>query len=468
MLTTFVVLVVVTLTARNLLLRDADVRANGDVTQEVDEFRTFAAEGVDPTTSQPFTSVTRMLEVYMARQSPVPGEVMAGVVGDQVIQGPGEPGPLFTDPTLLATITGAAASGGVMDTSAGPMRWGRVQIDNVQGGSGIFVVAVFTDQARELVDRTMRTIAIVGLGGLVLTTGIAYFVAGRILAPVRTVRRVAADIGKNDLTARVPVVGRDDVAALAATFNEMLDRIEQAYMTQRQFVDDAGHELRTPITIVRGHLELLSDDPEERRATLALVDSELVRMGRIVSDLLMLAKAEQPDFVVARSVDAAGLVLDIESKVQTIGDRRWLLMELAEGSCRVDPERITQAMVQLAANAVSHTEDDSTIRLGSRFVGEGERRRFSIWITDEGPGVRQEDAAAIFERFQRGADRTGSANRSGAGLGLAIVRAIADAHHGSAWVRSVPGEGATFGLDLPSPDPQTLYVTPTPGPEVNR
>ena len=162
--------------------------------------------------------------------------------------------------------------------------------------------------------------------------------------------------------------GRDEIGALAETFNEMLDRIESAYTTQRQFVDDAGHELRTPITVVRGHLELLPDDPEERAKTLALVDSELVRMGRIVSDLLMLAKAEQPDFVVGRSVDVAALVLDIESKVQALGDRRWLLMEVAEGHAVLDPERVTQAILQLASNAVAHTEDGSTIRLGSRYV----------------------------------------------------------------------------------------------------
>ena len=237
----------------------------------------------------------------------------------------------------------------------------------------------------------------------------------------------------------------------------MLDRIEHAYTTQRQFVDDAGHELRTPITVVRGHLELMSDDPAERRKTLALVDSELVRMGRIVSDLLMLAKAEQPDFVVPRPSDVAALMLNIESKVQTLGARRWLLMEVAEGSVDLDPERITQAMLQLASNAVGHTADESTIKLGSRFVGDGPTRRLSIWITDEGPGVRPEDAPLIFNRFQRArhADHS-TAPRTGAGLGLAIVRAIADGHGGSAWVRSMPGEGATFGLDIPAEADQPL------------
>lgn len=457
MLTTFVLLVVVVVTARNLLLRDVDVRANDDVAQEADEFRTFAGVGVDPTTTRPFESVERLLEVYLARQSTAHDELMLGVVGGRTVETPNIPAALDGQQRLLASVAGTGTTSGVAETTVGQMRWGTVIIENEAGVGGSFVIGVFTGPARALVDDSMRTLALVGLGGLVLTTGIAYLVAGQILAPVRNVRKVASETGELDLTARVPVDGRDDIADLAETFNAMLDRIESAYTTQRQFIDDAGHELRTPITVVRGHLELMSDDPEERRNTLALVDSELGRMGRIVSDLLMLAKAEQPDFVMAARVDAAQLLLDIESKVQTLGNRSWLLMEVAEGQCSLDAERITQAMLQLAANAVGHTEEGSPIRLGSRFVGQGRETVLSIWLSDNGPGVRPEDAPLIFQRFQRGSptDRSGPSERSGAGLGLSIVRAIADAHHGSAWVRSVPGSGATFGLDIPAP---TAYV----------
>ena len=468
MLTTLLLLVVVLVTARNLLMRDVDVRANADIEQEADEFRRFAAEGVDPTTTAPFESVERLLEVYLARQSPAAGEVMLGLVADRVVTQPDGivPDSLTRDPEVLPSLRTASDTAGVLNTEAGEVRWGRVAVDNPGGEDGTFLVTVFTRGGQDLVDRTMGTIAAVGGVGLLLTTGVAYLVAGRILAPVRTLRAVAAEIGETDLTARVPVDGRDDIADLAETFNAMLDRLEHAYTTQRQFVDDAGHELRTPITIVRGHLELLPDDLEERRRTLALVDSELDRMGRIVSDLLMLAKAEQPDFVVPKETEVAGLLLDVESKVQTLGDRGWLLMEVAEGTCRLDAQRITQAMVQLASNAVGHTETGSRIRLGSRFVGDGTARVFSVWIADDGPGVSPEDAPKIFERFHRGrpSDQAPATHRSGAGLGLAIVRAIADAHGGSAWVRSAPGQGATFGLDVPAP---TTVPTDPPTEEIS-
>ena len=107
----------------------------------------------------------------------------------------------------------------------------------------------------------------------------------------------ARSISETDLTRRIPVSGRDEIAELARTFNAMLDRLEAAFATQRAFVSDASHELRTPITIVRGHLELLGDDPQERRETIALVTDELDRMSRFVDDLLLLAKAERDDFL---------------------------------------------------------------------------------------------------------------------------------------------------------------------------
>ncbi len=159
-----------------------------------------------------------------------------------------------------------------------------------------------------------------------------------------------------------------------------------------------------------------------------------------------------------REVDVTDLTLDIEAKAQMLGSRDWQLMEVAEGVAGIDSQRVTQAALQLATNAVSHTRDGDVIQLGSAFVVDDDRRLFRVWVRDTGPGVAPEDASRIFERFRRGnptpADVGGPApERGGAGLGLAIVRAITDAHHGSVWVDSTPGEGATFGIDLPVHDP---------------
>lgn len=199
-----------------------------------------------------------------------------------------------------------------------------------------------------------------------MTTGIGWAVAGRILAPVRPVRRAAAQLTEQDLTRRIPVQGRDDIALLAETFNAMLDRLERAFAAQRQFVDDAGHELRTPITIVRGHLELMGDDPAEQAETIRLVTDELDRMSRIVEDLLLLAKAERPRLRHARAGPAGR------------ADRRRVREGAGAGRARVGPGRGCRPGGRagpaahhagdgpLAQNAVQHTVPGQRIRIGSR------------------------------------------------------------------------------------------------------
>lgn len=457
-LTTALVLLALGLTLRALLMADVDRTANSDVLQELDEFRTFAREGVDPTTAEPFESPERLLRLYLGRQIPASHEVHLGMDDARVFavdRSAGDPGPydLASDSELVNRIRDSSEPSGVAESPAGPVRWGKVTID---GGDSTFVIAVFTAPERAEIDATMRVFAWGALGGLALTALFGYLVAGQILAPVREVRKVAERIQESDLTRRVPVHGRDDISQLAMTFNAMLDRIEAAYDTQRRFVDDAGHELRTPITVIRGHLETMdpAEDPASRAETMRLVDSELDRMSRIVTDLLIMAKSERPDFVKPRPVDAAELLLDIESQAQQLGDRRWELVEIAEGDATLDPQRITQAVLQLASNAVTHTEPGGRIRLGSRWIepgtGAAAKRRLLVSVNDDGPGVKPQDAERIFARFDRGT--AGTSASGGAGLGLSIVTAIATAHGGTVRLDSTHGEGATFAIDIPASD----------------
>ncbi|MEU6183742.1 histidine kinase dimerization/phospho-acceptor domain-containing protein [Streptomyces coeruleorubidus] len=193
-----------------------------------------------------------------------------------------------------------------------------------QGRSdGTFIVAYAVDRDTREVDRTMRTLALVGAIGLVLAGGASWLVSGQILEPVNTVRRAAARISHDDLTERIPVDGHDEISALTEQFNGMLDRLDQAFGAQRQFLDDASHELRTPITIIRGNLEFVADDdPPERAAVVRLCTDELDRMSRIVGDLLLLAKSRRPDFVVVENVTLPDLASDIQAKVRALGARR--------------------------------------------------------------------------------------------------------------------------------------------------
>jgi two-component system, OmpR family, sensor kinase len=180
------------------------------------------------------------------------------------------------------------------------------------------------------------------------------------------------------------------------------------------------------------------------RATVALADDELGRMNRMVSDLLLLARSEQPSFLHVERVDVAALTAEIVGKVGRLGDREWVLETAARVDAQLDPQRITQAVVALADNACRHTRPCDRIGLGSQLTGGWLR----FWVSDTGPGVDAADRDRIFERFARGS--TAARRSDGAGLGLSIVRAIAHAHGGQVLLDSAPGRGATFTLELPA------------------
>ncbi|CAM5463487.1 sensor histidine kinase [Streptomyces atroolivaceus] len=448
-----VALAAVAATTRSILLTDLDHRISTLLAQETREFANFVEHGKDPDTGTPFAGPQRLLEVHLQRQYADTGEellaVVSGPSGSSTLRQNREIStglPLHRDRASLKEITGSPESTGTLQRPRGEIRWAKVDVGSAGADpQGTFVVAFHADGERAVVNGVFRVLLAISGVALLMTTGIAWVVAGRILAPVRLVRATAAQLTEQDLTRRIPIHGRDDISALAETFNAMLDRLERAFGTQRQFIDDAGHELRTPITIVRGHLELMGDDPAEREETVRLVTDELDRMSRIVEDLLLLAKAERSDFTTPEPVQLAELTADVYVKVRALGRRDWHLDGGADGWALLDPQRITQAMVQLAQNAVQHTAPGATVRIGSRFTDDGE---VELYVADSGSGVRPQDAEVIFQRFRRGASRRGSRG-SGAGLGLSIVKAIAEGHRGRVELRPTPGGGATFALLLP-------------------
>lgn len=443
-------LVSVVLVTRNVLINGLEREIAAALQQEVDEFAQFARQGRNPETGQPFTTAADMLQVHLERQRTGESEVLAGISATAAtppqVQGQADAIRAISEPGVLAAIATGAAPAGVLSTREGELRWVRVPIELRGTVDGYFVVGFLVTPESAEIDKVVRTLTLVSLIGLVLAAGVSWIVAGQILAPVRLLHRAAAQIGEDDLTRRIPVRGNDDIAALTEQFNAMMERLQAAFAAQREFLDDASHELRTPITIIRGNLELLGDDPAERAEDIRLCLDELDRMSRIVEDLLLLAKSERPDFVRPGPVELAELTSDVDAKVRALGERRWQLEAIGEGTVRVDPQRITQAMVQLAHNAVQHTKPGDVITIGSALrLGT-----MTFWITDSGPGVPPQDRQAIFERFSRGSTGGARAHGAGAGLGLAIVTAIADAHGGAVRLQSVPGQGATFGIEIPA------------------
>lgn len=315
---------------------------------------------------------------------------------------------------------------------------------------GVFVVAHATAGERAEAFESIATMSQIFVPVFLAAIAMAWLAAGRVLAPLRTMTATAHAISETDLTQRLPVDGKGELAELALTFNDMMDRLETAFSTQREFINDAGHELRTPITIIRGHLELMGDDPQEQEETRQIVMSELDRMSRMVDDLILLAKAERTDFLQLEAVDARELTNELYVKATALGKRNWQLENIAKGRIVVDRQRITEAVMNLAQNATQHTQETDTITIGSGIT----KGKVRFWVRDTGEGIPDSEQQRIFERFAR---VSSSRRRSeGAGLGLAIVRAIAEAHGGQVQLRSQFGTGSTFTLVLPLDPPQEV------------
>ncbi len=333
---------------------------------------------------------------------------------------------------------------GTVDTAQGKVRYGVVPMQ-VAGSPevGVFVIAVFRDLELAEINSSTWTFAAVAFGTLALAAVAAFLVAGRVLRPIRLVRQTAQQISATDLSQRIPVEGNDDLAELARTFNGMLDRLQTTFEAQRQFLNDASHELRTPITIVQGHLELLETDPNGRAESLAIAMDELERMRRMVEDLLMLARSDNPNFLRLSEVDLEPFIDEVLDKARTLAPRKWYLDHRAEGVAILDRQRITQAMLQLALNATQHTTVDQEIHLGTEIRDD----QLHLWVRDTGSGIPPADRERVFDRFDRGGSPNG--NGPGTGLGLAIVRAIARGHGGRIVLTHPPSGGAQFSLELP-------------------
>ena len=445
-----VAIVASVLVVRRVLTVQVDQRIDDALVQEMDELRRLA-KGRDPDTGQRFRgNVERIFEVFLQRNIPARNEVHLTFVNNQPFLRSRQVAPYRLDRDReLASRWGTLTDperGRIGDTPAGTVEYLAAPLRTGPETRGVFVAAFFRD--RELDEIDPATWGAVGVGVATLLVGslLAWRVAEGVLRPVREVTGTALSISESDLMRRIQVTGRDEIAALATTFNEMLDRLEEAFATQRRFVDDAGHELRTPITVIRGHLELLEDDPDERRNTMSLVMDELNRMQRIVNDLLVLAKAEQPDFLDLDTVDIAALTEEVHAKAGALAPRDWRLESVGRGLVVADRQRLTQAIMQLAQNAAQHTVDGVPIVLGS-VIADREAR---LWVRDSGPGIPVDQQANIFRRFARG---RGGHRSEGAGMGLAIVKAIAEAHHGRVEVLSRLGAGSTFTVVIPTDQP---------------
>jgi len=289
-------------------------------------------------------------------------------------------------------------------------------------------------------------------GGLALAGALlaAFLIGTRVSRPLRRMAAVAAKVDAGDLHPRIhdPRGESHEVRVLSDAFNHMLDRLTEAFAGQRAFVADASHELRTPLTVIRGQLEVLAaqdhPSPEELRRVEALVQAEIARVSRLVDDLLLLARSEQAEFLRLAPIELRPFVEQLWDGMSLLADRRFELAgEVPEGILTADPDRLAQALRNLVANAIEHTEPGTgLVRLRVLALSSGHLR---LLVEDDGPGIPGEQRERVFDRFHR-TDAARDRASGGAGLGLSIVRAIAQAHRGEVSVGSSSEGGARIEL----------------------
>jgi signal transduction histidine kinase len=301
--------------------------------------------------------------------------------------------------------------------------------------------------------------AFVLAGALVLVLALiaSYLAGARVSAPLRGLAAVARRVDAGELGPRMdpPSGSGSEVRVLAEAFNHMLDRLQEAFAGQRTFVADASHELRTPLTVIRGQLEVLAVDDAptaaEVRRVEGLLQAEVTRVSRLVDDLLLLTKAEQRDFLHKEEVDLQQFLEDLWDGLSLTAQRRFEVGEVPAGRLRADPDRLAQALRNLARNAIEHTEPDTgLVRIE---VTQFRADEVVLAVLDDGAGIPVPERERVFERFHR-IDPGRSRSIGGAGLGLAIVWAIADAHGGYARAADRGNRpGARVELRLPGFSP---------------
>ncbi|WP_159448749.1 cell wall metabolism sensor histidine kinase WalK [Demequina sp. NBRC 110053] len=425
-------------------------RIDASITEDIG-LRTQAfielAQEPDPTTGEPYASSDDLMREAMIRVVATPTESAVAHTGTIARFVPSNPNRLRLEDDAAFLATAAQNATEVVrvrstTTDLANYRYAAVPIIEPEGDTvGVFTIAADRGAQMASLRETFTVYALVAILALALIGIVAWTTVGRMLRPITVLQERARRINEHGLAERIPVTGHDDLALLTRTVNGMLDRLERAFSDQRQLLDDASHELRTPLSIMRTNLELIEPrDPDEVMRTQRDLLEEVEMMSRLVDDLVTLAKSDRPEFVLRERVDLADLTRQTFARAQALGDRDWQLEAVGDGPVEIDAQRITQAWLQLAANAVKFSDPGTVVALGTAIEGPD----VHLWVRDEGIGIAPEDQAHVLERFSRV-----DPEAEGAGLGLPIAAAIAAAHGGRLAIESTLGKGSAFAIIVP-------------------
>jgi heavy metal sensor kinase len=313
-------------------------------------------------------------------------------------------------------------------------------------------VGTLRDPVDDALRQLLAVLVVGGAGAILASTVVGRWLAAQALRPIDTITRTALAISRaDDLDKRIPQVGpQDEVGRLAATFNLMLDRLEKLFRAQQRFIADISHELRSPLTTIRGNVDLLRRMNCVDEPSLDAIQAESERMARLVGDLLLLAQADAGQPIRRERVELDTVMLEVFRQVHPLAEGVELAIgEEDQATILGDPDRLKQLLLNLVDNAIKYTPKGGKVTLGLR--------RAKGWavlsVTDTGVGIPEKDLPHIFERFYR-VDKARSRAAGGTGLGLPIVQWIVLAHGGRIEAQSEPGKGTTFTVWLPRLDSQ--------------
>lgn len=328
----------------------------------------------------------------------------------------------------------------------------------VRGSSDYVVIGTPLASTYAAIDRVRAQVVLAGSAIVVFAGAMGWFIAGAALRPVERLRRQVAALETDDLTEVDVPPRRDELAQLARTMNEMLNRVRRSRRRERAFIAEASHELRTPLAILRGELELAARPGrsiDELTTAVAVASEETDRISRLAEDLLLLARTDTGSLPIRlRAVRPLGIASSSAARGNAAGAPNRISVEVTgeeDLMVHADPDRLRQAIDNLVINALHYAPDGSTV-----LIAAGQTQ--DLWwltVTDEGPGFSPEILDRAFEPFAKGPKPPRRTNSEAAGLGLAIVAAIAHAHRGTATAANRPSGGAVVRLDLPFDADQT-------------
>ncbi len=427
----------------SLLLNENSAEIDSHLKREANELNLLATDGVDPSTGQTFESAESLLRLYISRTIPDEFESMFVMADGVVLAKASDRSGFSSDENQdLIQISAQARSVtmGTLNTEFGQARYIVVPV-SAATDQGALVAVIYSDLYSAPLRLLLLQLAGYLLLAFVLVAALAWFVAGRVLAPVQGLREATRKIAEGELDRRIEV-GRGDseLDLLAADFNKMLDRLNEVFENQRLFIDAAGHELRTPLTVIQGHFELFKSDPKSNADSAEVVTEELRRMTRLTQELQSLTRSDDPNFLQLDTIDSSELAGYLENLAMTQDSNLSVPSETF--SFEGDRQKLVQVVLQLLENARKYAGAEAAVRISIK----RESGFALIEVEDSGSGIAPGDRDQIFEPFSRA---KGTSNIEGSGLGLALSRAICRAHGGDLTLSDSELGGAKFTVRLP-------------------